>query len=170
VELSANKGSRCRFWLTAFVVAAFAIAPGLARADGDPASDVLLGQDAFVPSDSGFSGQQQAELARLLRAAAHAGAPIRLAVIPSEYDLGSVGALGRRPRIYVHFLGIELSNVYRGRYRIGVKVTTKHVAGATLHLITHDEVAFVIDVRGFVRALFGWPYGPADVDRELKAL
>ena len=42
-------------------------------------------------------------------------------------------------------------------------MATKRIAGTTVHYITHDEVAYVIDSSGYVRALFGWPYYPQDV-------
>ena len=81
----------------------------IARADGDPASDVLLTSRQFIPADANSSAGQQARLASLLQAAARGGFPIRVAVIPSAYDLGSVTVLWRRPRVYARFLGIELS-------------------------------------------------------------
>jgi cytochrome oxidase Cu insertion factor (SCO1/SenC/PrrC family) len=98
--------------LLAVLVTAGAFA-SIARADGDPASDVLVSQTVFLPSDAGVSAQQQAQLVRLLRASAHAGFPVRVAVISSGYDLGSVTALWRKPRAYARFLGIELSLVHR---------------------------------------------------------
>jgi hypothetical protein len=48
-------------------------------------------------------------------AAARARVPIRVAVIATPYDLGSVGALYRKPQRYARFLGQELSYVYKGR-------------------------------------------------------
>ena len=101
--------------LLAVVVAAGAsgAAASIARADGDPASDVLVSQTVFLPSDAGVSGRQQAKLVELLRASAQAGFPVRVAVISSGYDLGSVTALWRKPRAYARFLGIELSLVHR---------------------------------------------------------
>ena len=50
----------------------------------------------------------------MLRSAARAGAPIRVAIIARRDDLGSVTALWRRPRAYARFLGIELSLAYKG--------------------------------------------------------
>ncbi|HUN77435.1 MAG TPA: SCO family protein [Solirubrobacteraceae bacterium] len=101
--------------LTVAVVLAGALLPAGARADGDPASDVLVSQSLFLPYDTGVSGAREARLQALLTAAAHAGFPIRVALIPSEYDLGSVGVLWRRPSTYARFLGIELSLAYGGR-------------------------------------------------------
>ncbi|MGB0092893.1 MAG: hypothetical protein WBP81_10225, partial [Solirubrobacteraceae bacterium] len=48
-------------------------------------------------------------------AANRAGFAIRVAIISSDYDLGSITALWREPRVYARFLGLELSAVYRGR-------------------------------------------------------
>ena len=90
-----------------------AIACSAAWADGDPASDVLLSQVAFLPADAGVSSPQQAQLIGLLRAAARAGAPVRVAIIPDEYDLGSITVLWNRPETYARFLGAELSLVYK---------------------------------------------------------
>ncbi len=87
----------------------------VARADGDPASDVLLTQQAFFASQAPGGSPSQRELLSLLSAARRAGFPIRVAVISSEYDLGSITALWHRPRIYARFLGIELSDTYSQR-------------------------------------------------------
>jgi cytochrome oxidase Cu insertion factor (SCO1/SenC/PrrC family)/thiol-disulfide isomerase/thioredoxin len=89
--------------------------PAAARADGDPGSDVLVYQDLFAGSDAGLSVGQQLQLAGVLKAAAHAGFPIRVAIIAGPSDLGAVTALWRNPRGYAHFLGIELSLAYKGR-------------------------------------------------------
>src|ERR1700733_6210373 len=85
--------------LLAVVAAAGAFA-SIARADGDPASDVLVSQTVFLPSDARVSAQQQAQLVGLLQASTQAGFPVRVAVISSDYDLGSVTALWRKPRAY----------------------------------------------------------------------
>lgn len=101
----------------AVVVAAMLVALGAgcsaAWADGDPASDVLLSQVAFLPSDAGLSPAQEGQLTGLLRAAARAGAPLRVAVIPNSYDLGSITELWKKPETYARFLGAELSLVYK---------------------------------------------------------
>jgi hypothetical protein len=85
-----------------------------ARADGDPASDVLAGQSLFLPQDAGVRVSQQAQLSTLLATARRAGVPIREALIASPADLGSITALWRRPQDYARFLGQELGIVYRG--------------------------------------------------------
>jgi hypothetical protein len=93
---------------------AFAGFAGSARADGDPASDVLATQSLFLPQDAGVPQARQGELQALLEEARSGGAPIRVAVIASPADLGSVTELWRRPQSYAGFLGQELSLVYRG--------------------------------------------------------
>lgn len=87
----------------------------LARADGDPGSDVLVYQRLFVASDAGVSVSQQVALGRALSAAGKAGFPIRVAIIADRSDLGAVTALWRNPRGYARFLGIELSLAYKQR-------------------------------------------------------
>jgi cytochrome oxidase Cu insertion factor (SCO1/SenC/PrrC family)/thiol-disulfide isomerase/thioredoxin len=88
--------------------------PALARADGDPGSDVLVYQPLFVAADAHVSIADQLRLGGMLRSAARAGAPIRVAIVARRDDLGSVTALWRRPRAYARFLGIELSLAYTG--------------------------------------------------------
>jgi hypothetical protein len=88
--------------------------PGIARADGDPASDVLATQSLFLPQDAGISLDQQGQLSALLSAAATSGYPIRVALIASAADLGSVTELWRQPETYARFLGQELSLIYHG--------------------------------------------------------
>jgi hypothetical protein len=95
-----------------------AIAAQSARADGDPASDYLLGQKIFLPYDAKFQPKQAAELTGLIDEANKAGFKIRVAILGSDYDMGSVTALWRKPRTYARFLGLELSFVYRQRLLI----------------------------------------------------
>jgi len=85
-----------------------------AFADGDPASDVLAEQVAFVPWDAGASEGQQATLTALLKRARSEGHPLRVALVASASDLGSVTALWRMPQSYAEYLGDELSLVYKG--------------------------------------------------------
>jgi hypothetical protein len=85
-----------------------------AQADGDPASDVLALQTLFLPQDAGLPLGQQAQLVALLAAARRGGYQLRVALIASSADLGSVTELWRQPENYAEFLGQELSLVYRG--------------------------------------------------------
>jgi hypothetical protein len=88
--------------------------PAVARADGDPASDVLATQPLFLPADAGVSFAHENQLNGTLTRAASAGFPMRVAIIASRSDLGSVTALWRQPQTYAQFLGEELSLLYRG--------------------------------------------------------
>jgi hypothetical protein len=100
--------------LVAVLLLAWASFSASARADGDPASDALATQSLFLPQDAGAPAAEQRQLQALLEEARSEGAPIRLAVIASPADLGSVTALWRQPESYSRFLGQELSLVYRG--------------------------------------------------------
>jgi hypothetical protein len=97
--------------ILALIAGSFATA---ARADGDPASDVLATQPLFLPQDAGIPLAQQNQITTLLGAAASSGYQLRLAIIASSTDLGSVTELWRQPQTYARFLGQELSLVYRG--------------------------------------------------------
>ncbi len=96
------------------LLAALTLAP-LARADGDPASDYLLGQATFVPPDDGISSAYASQLEATVREAKARGYTIRVALIGRQYDMGAVTVLFRRPKQYARFLGTELSFVYKGR-------------------------------------------------------
>jgi hypothetical protein len=109
--------SRLALLLTAVALAAAMVTAGpisRARADGDPASDVLASQSLFFPGDGGFSQSEEAQLDGLLSAAARDGYPIRVALIATPADLGSISALWRNPSGYAQFLGAELKLVYHG--------------------------------------------------------
>ncbi len=102
--------------LIAFVaVLAASLAVGLpsALADGDPASDYLLSQPVFLPIDHPVGSGQAAAFAKLVLGAEKAGLQIRVAVISSKYDLGSVPILFGNPQKYVDFLGQELFYWYK---------------------------------------------------------
>jgi hypothetical protein len=99
---------------TAILALGWGLSATAARADGDPASDVLATQSLFLPQDANVSASEQVELGDLLSSAARSGYPIRVALIGSATDLGSVTELWRQPQSYADFLGQELSLVYRG--------------------------------------------------------
>ena len=99
----------------AVAVAAAASPASIARADGDPASDYLLTQQVFLPSQSTSASTSQRRLIGFVQAANRAGFAVRVAIISSSYDLGSVTELWRQPRMYARFLGLELSFVYARR-------------------------------------------------------
>jgi hypothetical protein len=85
-----------------------------ARADGDPASDVLYSGRVFFPYSTTVSKSAQASLLDTVAAAERAGYPIRVALIGGPVDLGAVTALWQKPRRYASFLSLELSFVYKG--------------------------------------------------------
>jgi hypothetical protein len=87
----------------------------VARADGDPASDYLLGTFAFVPPDANIPSADAKQLRTVLAEAKARGYEIRVALIATTYDMGSVGSLFRKPQLYARFLGQELFFVYKGR-------------------------------------------------------
>jgi hypothetical protein len=101
------------------ILAVSAVAAGMftatARADGDPASDYLLVQKVFFPIDVKFPPAQQAKLSGLVEAANRAGFKIRVALIASRYDMGSVTSLYGKPRMYARFLSTEIAFVYKER-------------------------------------------------------
>jgi hypothetical protein len=88
-------------------LAALAAAP-VARADGDPASDVLIGQNVFLPYSQQVPASDAAELAKAVDAANKAGYPLKVAVIAGRIDLGLVQGLWMKPEQYSRFLGSEL--------------------------------------------------------------
>jgi hypothetical protein len=97
------------------VLAVALLMPGVAQANGDPASDYLLVQKVFLPFGVKVDGDASARLQKLLDAAAKQKFPIRVAVILSKNDLGTAFSLFRKPQRYAEFLGIELSFIYSDR-------------------------------------------------------
>jgi hypothetical protein len=75
---------------------------------------VLALQSLFLPQDAAVPASQQAQLSALVTAAKRSGYPIRIAIIASAADLGSVTALWHQPQTYARSLGQELSLIYRG--------------------------------------------------------
>jgi hypothetical protein len=108
-----------------------ALAP-LARADGDPASDYLLTQTTFVPPDLGISDADAARLALVVQSAHAGGYTIRVALIGSRYDLGSIGTVFGQPKHYARFLGQELTLVYHGRLLVVMPTGYGVARGGTL--------------------------------------
>ena len=92
----------------------------LARADGDPASDYLINKQVFLSAQAGPPSASQRALINTVAAANRVGFPIRVAVIGSQYDLGSIVQLWQKPRIYARFLGIELQGAYRQRLLVAM--------------------------------------------------
>ncbi|HJS93914.1 MAG TPA: hypothetical protein VJ741_06600, partial [Solirubrobacteraceae bacterium] len=95
--------------MLALAVALVVVSGGFARADTDPASTYLLSNQVFLSSQSTAMSSAQRQLVAAVAAANRAGFAIRVAVISSDYDLGSVPGLWDKPRAYARFLGVELS-------------------------------------------------------------
>jgi len=100
------------------VVLAVCATAGTARADGDPASDYLLGTQVFLPFDVKLPAAKQQELISVVRGANKSGYKIRVALIGSAYDLGAVASLWRKPRPYARFLAAEIQFIYKQRLLI----------------------------------------------------
>lgn len=101
---------RARFASTlAVVLAAVALVPVAARADGDPASDVLLGENVFYPYTPPVTASLTKTLNAEAAAAAKAGFPIKVALIASPVDLGVIPDLFNKPQKYAEFLDQEIS-------------------------------------------------------------
>jgi hypothetical protein len=94
--------------ILAAILAAFALVAPAALGDGDPASDVLLGQNVFY-SYSPTSKALQASLNSATATASRAHFPIKVALIESGIDLGVIPELFGKPQQYAHFLDQEIS-------------------------------------------------------------
>jgi hypothetical protein len=84
-------------------------APALARADGDPASDILIKERVFYPYQLKLPRKSTDALEQTIAAAKDKGYSVRVAMIANDFDLGSAGLLYRQPKNYAKFLGQELA-------------------------------------------------------------
>jgi hypothetical protein len=84
-----------------------------AFADGDPASDVLLGTNVFLPYPPP-SRTASDPLAAQVAAVYAKGERVKVALIATRVDLGAVPGLFGKPAQYAAFLGQELSSFYAG--------------------------------------------------------
>jgi hypothetical protein len=100
----------------AFVAAAVAaaVAAGGARANGDPASDVLPFSNVFLSTVDPKTSVAGRDLLEVTAEAQRRKFPLRVAVIYRQGDLGLIGSLWQKPQPYAHFLGREL--IAFGRY------------------------------------------------------
>jgi hypothetical protein len=138
------------------VVAAALSFPAAADANGDPASDYLLGQSVFLPFNAKIDSGVVERLSAVIREADKAGFKIKVAVIGTPYDLGTAFSLYRKPQRYAEFLGLELSFVYRDR------------------LLVVMPNGFGYSVKGepgprFSRVLKGLPEPGRDATKEVRA-
>ena len=121
----------------AVLAAAVALQPAApARADGDPCSDYLLVGSLCPPNNPRPSQPQIDRTQKTIGAAKKAGYEIRVAVIGSTTDLGSVPVFFGRPQPYAKFLDAELQSAWTGKLLVvmaagyGVREHTKpYLAG-----------------------------------------
>jgi len=99
--------------LLAAVLAAVVI--GFARANGDPASDVLPFSTVYFSIKNPQSAASGRDLVKITQITAKKKHPIRVAVIAMPSDLGLIQSMWRKPQMYAHFLGAEL--VQFARYK-----------------------------------------------------
>jgi hypothetical protein len=103
------------------------LAPGAARADGDPASDVLPEQPVFFGSALDLKSKQAAQLDALARQAKQQGFEVNVAVISRLEDMGSATQYWGDMDNYGAFLAGEIGCCVKGRLLIvmpdGIGVT-----------------------------------------------
>ena len=92
----------------AVALGALSLAPA-ALADGDPASDVLLGENVFYPYSPQVTPALQRTLNTETAAAKKAGFPLKVALIAGPVDLGVIPDLFDKPQKYADFLDQEIS-------------------------------------------------------------
>lgn len=95
--------------LAAGILALTLISAPPAHADGDPASDVLIGESVFYPYTPAVSAALQNKLNAEAAAAARVHFPIKIALIASPPDLGAIPVLFGKPQQYAKFLEQEIS-------------------------------------------------------------
>jgi len=103
---------RAAVMLAGVVVLCAAVA-GAARADGDPASDILVEENVFVSYERPAPAAS-ALLARQIAAVYASGNRIKVAVVAAKSDLGAVPSLFGKASDYATFLGQELDGIYVG--------------------------------------------------------
>jgi len=96
------------------------LAPAAARANGDPASDVLLTDKVFLPYEAPISKSAAQELQATVAEANRKGFKIRVAVIAFTGDLGTAVPLWRHPQSYSKFLWSEVAFVYSNRLLVAM--------------------------------------------------
>ncbi len=89
------------------------VVPAGAYADGDPASDTLLGLNVFYPYQPPTPAGVQRTLNAETAAAKRAGFPIKVALIASPLDLGVIPSLFGKPQQYADYLDQEISFLHK---------------------------------------------------------
>jgi hypothetical protein len=90
-------------------LALLAALPAAAPADGDPASDVLLAQDAYYPYAPKVAKPLATALDGLLARVRTAGYPVKVAMIETPADLGAYPSLFGDTQRYADLLAKEIS-------------------------------------------------------------
>jgi len=168
--------------LALLALAGAAVVSG-AQADGDPASDVLYFQDAYLPYPAP-SKHSSSVLLSSIRGARADHYTIKVAVIATRTDLGSVPSLFGKPKAYAQFLGEEIRSFYTGPLLVampagfgvwkgsGDSAAEQRALGAVkVHASTVDEL--VLSAAAGVRKLAGVADTPSTRDRvspHVKAL
>jgi hypothetical protein len=93
----------------AAAILAVGICAAVARADADPASDILIGARVFYPYSPAVSTNLQTALNAEVEAAARAHFPIKVALIGTPLDLGALASLFDKPQPYADLLDQELT-------------------------------------------------------------
>jgi len=116
-------------------------------ADGDPASDILLGQGAYYPYNLWSDVPLEAAMNKALSESARAGLPLKVAVIGSKIDLGLDPRFFGHPQQYAEYLDKEIAYNYRPRLLVvmpqgfGLVAVTDHGALADVSINSHGPVA-----------------------------
>jgi hypothetical protein len=97
--------------LGVLAIALAAFVPATALADGDPASDVLPVQNTFTPYPPPANAK---DLAATVQKVFESGHRLRVAVIATRRDLGSIPSLFGKANAYARFLGTEIGSFYAG--------------------------------------------------------
>ena len=126
--------------LAAFIIALPATTVS-ALADGDPASDVLLGENVYYPYTPAVTTALQKQLNDETAVAAKAHFPVKVALIQSPIDLGVIPSLFGKPQLYAKYLDQEISFqgpqpllvVMNAGYGIEGMTPAARIALATLH-------------------------------------
>jgi hypothetical protein len=131
------------------------ILPSSARADGDPASDVLIVRDLYAPFAPRLTPARAKQLESVLAQTRDQGFRVKVAIIASQADLGAYPTLFGKAQRYVHLLSREL----RFAFKRGALLVVMPKEAAVVQL--PGQRAADRALRGLrVRARPGPPIGP----------
>jgi hypothetical protein len=148
-----NQATRAVLCLLACVLLV-ALAIPSAKADGDPASDYLVAQQVFLSYDAKIPPALQRKLVAAVASANRNGFPIRVALIWSSYDLGSVPELFGKPQTYARFLDAEDSKCWwgascgTGRFKTTTRLLVVMPKGLGFAQWKHDPAAGYQALKG----------------------